>query len=396
MRNRVWALALLSLTSAPCIAARADETDPKNRVVIKSKILVEERVALVRTPPGYDKNNERFPVLYMTDGASHLGHTAATIDFLARNGRMPEMIVVAITNTDRDRDLTPSKEVKGGNSQPVGGGADKFLQFIETELIPKVEQSYRTQPYRLFAGHSYGGLLAVHALVTRPELFNVYIAVSPSLGWDNEYTLHELEEFLKSPRELQRTLIMAPGSDEKGGMRLVFDKAKELLTRHPLKGFVWDSMIMEGEDHGTVILRSHYSALKKTFDDWRPSEKEVAGGLPAVEEHYKKLAAKYHFTGEPPERLVDQIGYHLLKSGKSDEAIAALKKNSERFPNSARAFDSLAEAYEKTGKLDLAKTNYEKAIEVGSKRGDPNVPTYKIQAERVSEAMKNGGAKAEK
>ncbi len=396
MRNRFWTLALLSLVLAPCIAARADDTDPNNRVVIQSKILGEERVALVRRPLGYDKNNERYPVLYMTDGASHLGHTAATIEFLARNGRMPEMIVVAITNTDRDRDLTPTNEVKDGNALPHGGGADKFLQFIQTELIPKVEQTYRTQPYRLFAGHSFGGLLAVHALVTKPDLFNVYIAGSPSLRWDNEYTIHELEEFLKSHQELQRTLILTVGGDESGRMRLVFDKAKELLSHHPLKGFVWDSMILEGEDHGTVVLRSQYFALKKTFDDWRPSEKEVAEGMPAVEEHYKRLSAKYHFTGEPPERLVDQIGFHLMKSGKSDEAIAMLKKNTERFPNSASAFAHLAHGFEITGKLDLARTNYDQAIELGIKRGDPSVAIYKIEAERVSKALKDRGAKAEK
>ena len=335
MRNRFWTLALLPLVLAPCIAAGADDTDPKNRVVIQSKILGEERVALVRRPLGYDENNEPYPVLYMTDGASHLGHTAATIEFLARYGGMPEMIVVGIANTDRDRDLTPTNEVKGGNDPPHGGGADKFLQFIQTELIPKVEQAYRTQPYRLFAGHSFGGLLVVHALVTKPDLFNVYIASSPSLRWDNEYTIHELEEFLKSHQELQRTLILTVGSDETAGMRLLFDKAKELLSHHPLKGFVWDSMIVEGEDHGTVALRSHYFALKKTFDDWRPSEKEVAEGMPALEEHYKRLSAKYHFKVEPPERLVNQIGIRLLKSGKSDEAIAVLKKNTERFPNSA-------------------------------------------------------------
>jgi hypothetical protein len=217
--------------------------DAGNQGVIKSKILGEERVALVRTPLGYDKNNERYPVLYMTDGASHLGHTAATIEFLARNGRMPEMIVVAITNTDRDRDLTPTNEGKGGNALPPGGGADKFLQFIQTELISKVERTYRKQPYRLIAGHSFGGILAVQVLVTKPDLFNVYIAVSPSLGRDNEYTFHELEEFLKSHQELQRTLILTVGSDGKGGKRRVFDKVKELLSQHPPKGFVWDSMI---------------------------------------------------------------------------------------------------------------------------------------------------------
>jgi tetratricopeptide (TPR) repeat protein len=155
-------------------------------------------------------------------------------------------------------------------------------------------------------------------------------------------------------------------------------------------------MIVEGEDHGTVALRGHYFALKKTFDDWRPSEKEVAEGMPALEEHYKRLSDKYHFKVEPPERLVRQIGFRLLKSGKSDEAIAVLKKNTERFPNSASAFAGLAHGFEGTGKLDLAKTNYERAIVLGIKRGDPSVAIYKIEAERVSKALKNRGANAEK
>jgi uncharacterized protein len=395
--NRLFALALLSLVVAPCVPAFAEEKQGGDRLTIKSQVLGEDRVALVRTPASYATNDQRYPVLYMTDGDAQLGHTAATIEFLARNGRMPGVIVVAITNTDRTRDLTPTKATDAsGKGPPMGGGADKFLNFIEKELIPQVEKTYRTAPYRVFAGHSFGGLLAMHAFATKNELFNAYIAVSPSLWWDNQFEIRKTEEFLKGRKDLDRTLFMTLGN-EQGGMRAGFEKAKELLSRQQLKDFAWDSMLMEDEDHGTVVLRSHYFALKKIFDGWQPSPKIVAAGAKAIEEHYAKLSAKYKYPILPPELMMNQLAYQLLLGGsKIDEAIALFNSNVKRYPNSANVYDSLAEAYEKTGKLDLAKPNYERAVQVGTKTNDPNLLLYRKNFERVSKALTNGDKTLEK
>ena len=82
---------------------------------------------------------------------------------------MPEVILVAVVNTDRTRDLTPTKIADRPGET---GGADRFLDFFEKELIPAIESRYRTQKFRVFAGHSLGGLFALHALFTRPELFD--------------------------------------------------------------------------------------------------------------------------------------------------------------------------------------------------------------------------------
>jgi predicted alpha/beta superfamily hydrolase len=397
--KRLVALTVLALVAAPCLTARAQENSRGNRLAIKSAVLGEERVALIRTPAGYDTNDQRYPVLYMTDGAAQLGHTASTIEFLSRNGRMPEMIVVAVTNTDRTRDLTPTTPKRppaaaGAAAPPAQatGGSDKFLKFIETELIPEVEKKYRTQRYRIFAGHSLGGLLAVHAFATRNDLFNAYLAVSPSLWWDNQVAIHELEEFLKGRQDLNRTLFITLG-DEKGGMRAGFDKAKELLGRQHLKDFVWDTALMEDEDHGTVVLRSHYLGLKKVFDGWQASPKTLAGGVQAVDDHFAKLSARYGYTIVPPELLMNQLGYQLLATDKKDEAIAVLQANVKRYPKSANVYDSLAEAYEKTGHLDLAKPNYERAVQLGAKNNDPNLPVYRTNLERVSK-VSGPGAKA--
>jgi len=362
------------------------------RVAIKSEVLGEERVILIRTPPGYERNGQRYPVLYLTDGDAHLGHTSGTIEFLSRNGRMPEMIVVAITNTDRTRDLTPTNasmprpdgtEIKF----PTSGGADKFLKFIETELIPKIEKDYRTQPYRVFAGHSFGGLFAIHSFLTRPESFNAYIAVSPSMHWDNHLLSRKAEEFFKDRMELNRTLFLTL-ANEGGAMREGFDRFKGVLGKIKPKGFEWDSMLMEDEDHGSVVMRSHYHGLRKVFDGWQVAADAVAGGSPAVESHYKKLSAKFGYEIQPPEPLMNNLGYQLMGAGKMDDAIAVFKSNVERYPQSANVYDSLAEAYEKTGRLDLARPNYEKAVQLGTQNKDPNLQIYKTNFDRVDGMLK--------
>jgi hypothetical protein len=143
---------------------------------------------------------------------------------------------------------------------------------------------------------------------------------------------------------LHRTLILALGN-EKGRQREGFDKAKAILgSQHPA-GFVWDSAILEDEDHGSVVFPSHYFALRKIFDGWESGPQVVAGGLSVVKEHFKALAAKYKYPVQPPENVVNNLAYDLLRKGKDDEAIATFKFNVEHYPNSANVYDSLAEVY---------------------------------------------------
>src|SRR6185369_17232685 len=148
--TRLAALAvLLSIASV----AYAQGTGTVRKLVLKSAVLGEERTVLIRTPVGYETNKVRYPVLYMTDGDAHIDHTSSTIDFLMRNGRVSDLIVVGVTNTDRTRDLTPAKSsaknAAGELQFPTSGGSDNFLKFFETELIPQIEKQYRVQPYRI-------------------------------------------------------------------------------------------------------------------------------------------------------------------------------------------------------------------------------------------------------
>jgi uncharacterized protein len=392
----LFALLALLLSAQAARAQGPAPYDLPERVTVKSEVLGEERTVLVRTPPGYAaRAGERFPVLYMTDGDAHIQHTSGTVSFLARNARMPEMIVVGISNTDRTRDLTPTRvERMPGQPNvrfPTSGGADKFLKFIETELVPLVESKYRTQPYRALAGHSLGGLFAVHAMLAKPDLFNSYIAVSPSLQWDNFVLIDRLKEFFKSRKEYNRTLFASLGN-EPGDIGDAFGMFQDELKRQQVKGFVWEAARYDDEDHGSVVLRSHYAGLRKIYDGWQyprdPATGAIAGGLKGVEEHYRKLSERLNYAVVPPEALLNVVGYTLMGQGNMEEAVAAFKLNVERYPGSANVYDSLAEAYERGGKLDLALPNYEKAHALGVQTKDPNTNVYKTNLDRVAALAK--------
>jgi predicted alpha/beta superfamily hydrolase len=381
------------------VFAQAPDIPGVTSLTVKSDVLGEERRILVRTPRGYEAGNQRYPVLYLLDGDAHIAHTSSTVEFLARNGRMSELIVVGIPNTDRTRDLSPTHitttGATGAPQFPTSGGGDKFLKFMETELFPQIEKNYRVHPYRVLAGHSLGGLLVVHAMISRPELFNAYIAVSPALQWDNQVVVKRAEDFFKTRKEVPKTLFISLGN-EPGPIDDAYHQFKQLLSRQQSKGLEWEALEMADEDHGSVVLRSHYAALRKIYSDWRipqdPDTGQVAVDLKGADDHYKKLSDKFGFTLPVPELLINQIGYQLLFADKPDDAIATFKANVERYPDSANVYDSLAEAYERGGRPDLAAPLYEKAYQNGQKIKDPNTQLYKTNFDRAAAKVKQASS----
>ena len=154
---------------------------------IKSAILDEDRRVLVHLPAAYDTSGKSYPVLYLLDGTqSFLLEMIAVTGRLRYDDSAPEMIIVAIENTDRDRDMMPVK-AKGFPGPPR---AEAFLAFLEKELLPDIEKTYRTAEPRILQGKSLSGLFTVYALLARPTVFDAYVACS--VGWfaeNNEYFL---------------------------------------------------------------------------------------------------------------------------------------------------------------------------------------------------------------
>ena len=359
---------------------------------VESKVMAEQRRVIVWTPAHYAEGTQAYPVLYVTDADRQFGHTVTTVEFLSRNGRMPPMIVVGIFNTDRTRDLTPYKDTDDDTQLPTAGGGDRFLRFMETELVPWVERQYRTQAFRAFAGHSFGGLFAMHALATRPNLFNAIVAVSPTLAWRQGEAVKRIDTTLTQQRTLKGALYVTLG-DEGQAMKAGLDRLRTVLEEKAGKGLRWDLVEMLDEDHGSLVLRSHYNAFEKIFDGWRlPRTRNgtFKGGWNAVEAHYARLSDRLGWAITPPEATVNALGYAALAQREIDDALEYLQANVRNYPDSANAYDSLGEALEAAGRLDDALAKYEEAIKRAEAGKDPLLEAFIQHRDAVRRKLAQG------
>ena len=175
---------------------------------VKSAILNENRKVLVHLPATYDTSGKSYPVLYLLDGTEAFLLQMIAITNRLRNDRnAPEMIIVAIENTNRDRDMMPVV----AKDYPGPPRAEAFLGFLEKELIPEIEKTYRTAQPRILQGKSLSGLFTVYALLARPTVFNAYVACSA--GWfaeNNEYFRSMSNRAVQKPESFaKRRVFMA-------------------------------------------------------------------------------------------------------------------------------------------------------------------------------------------
>ena len=210
---------------------------------IESKILKEKRKIWIHVPDGGPVDvftKERYPVVYLLDGDAHFSSVVGMIEQLGFvNGNMicPNMIVVAIPNTDRTRDLTPTHVIvdppfMDSASAKNSGGGEKFISFIEKELIPHIDSLYPTQPYRTFIGHSFGGLAVMQTLVHHTSLFNAYIAIDPSMWWDNQRLLAEAKKALEEKNFSGTSLYLGIANTMEEGMDIKKVKKDSLKKFH--------------------------------------------------------------------------------------------------------------------------------------------------------------------
>ena len=344
---------------------------------INSSVLGEERTILVRVPAAYRQGDARFPVMYMLD--AHPPQNSMMVGLIeqqAWSGMMPEMIVVGIQNVARTRDMTPTASERS----PGSGGADKFLDFLQREVMPLVEKNYRTQPYKVFAGHSLGGLLAVYTAVSRPDMFNAYIAASPVLQWDKNYVIELARGKFKNGGELKKTLFIAIGDEPT--YTEGFNSFRNLLKESAPKGLAYEFQQFPNDNHGSVVLPAYYAGIRKIFAGWQPNEMR---SLAELESHYRKLSERFGYNILAPEDMMNRAGYELLNAGRSADAIEVFKKNAANYPRSSNAFDSLGEAYEKLGDKRSARESYQKAFDLATSQNDAQrAAIYKANLARVS------------
>ena len=158
---------------------------------IQSKEMGEKRIINIYLPAGYNAADSiKYPVIYLIDGSADEDfiHVAGLVQFSTFDwvNQIPKSIVVGIATVNRQRDLTfPSTHEDQQKGRFANAGhSDKFIAFIEKELQPFMASKYKAGTDKTLIGQSLGGFFATDVLLKKPELFNRYIIISPSLWWD--------------------------------------------------------------------------------------------------------------------------------------------------------------------------------------------------------------------
>lgn len=359
-----------------------------------SNTLRESREIYIQIPDDYHNNIEKqYPVAYILDGEVFLPTVKDVFNYYS-GGFMPEMILVGISNTKhRIRDLTTSK-ITSNYGMPYNeenGEAINFVKFIEKELIPYVESQYRVTDYKTLIGHSYGGLFTVYALLNYPSLFSNYIAIDPSLDWDNQKLLNEANEKLSSYNYQGKSLFMSLGGqlhmqdpdvtidnvmkDESNftlfaRSNLAFS---EIVKQNKNNGLFFDWKFYPRDLHGTIAFPSIMDGLISVFEwfqmentykinSFDTSIEELANIIKFREE---KLKTHFGYSVPPyPEELLNMSGYMNMDMEQMEKAKMYFDFTIKYYPESANAYDSMADYYERNGDNQSAIKFVTKAFEI--------------------------------
>jgi predicted alpha/beta superfamily hydrolase len=388
-------ISLATSMAFPSLAVSASAQSPEPFVIgerfqIESKVLKETRTYVIHTAPAYNRGKDAYPVLVLQDAEPYFALTTAAVDLLSESGRIPPMIVVGIIATDRTRDLTPSIPTTGFGGAPwtgPAGGADKFLSFVADELLPTIDHNYRTRPYRVLIGHSLGGLFAVYALMNHPEIFKGYIAISPSLWWDNQALVKASQPFFAAHRDLRADLYMAMG-DEGQEMLGGAWKLSAVLEEGRLADLRWQFKRSPDEDHGTIAYLGTYEGLEAIFKDYRvanPVALFEQGGLAAFDRHYAQVSKRMGYTIEVPMETFAGMVWETSSRGRFAEAEEIGKKMLERDPKNTNTLSMLAEVAGMQ-KDDARAIRYLKQVlqlDPGNARARGALINYKVDVDKI-------------
>lgn len=230
MIPRLSGLALV-LGLAACVPASAatpyqlDATEVRD---IHARALKRDYQLLVALPDSYAGSTRRYPVLFVTDANYAFPLVRSIAQRLSRHAGMEEAIVVGLSYArgdsgvhSRRRDYTPSTPRGHGyradmpGRAPVFGEAAAYGRFIADEVFPAIASRYRADMGRkVFVGHSYGSLLGLELLLSRPTTFEHYILGSPSLWFDRGVMFEREGAYAQAQRDLPASVYFGIGGRE--------------------------------------------------------------------------------------------------------------------------------------------------------------------------------------
>ena len=285
---------------------------------LESHALGETRIIDVSLPQGYDADtSQRYPVLVVLDGEFEHEIAVAATRFYATMGQLPATIVVGVRNVDRSRDMTPTP-VPGFTAPREAahaGGAERFLSFIATELVPYLDRHYRTAPMRVLVGHSLGGLFAVYALDQRPDLFTGYLVMEPAVWWNNQKEFAEARVVLQRPAAARVRLMLV--NTQSLGLDTTSWGGTRPMVRH---------LATTGETHASMALSGMMQGLRLMFADFRRTEWQPGKHPIQMLDRFDSLRARIGYAPPIPAESFSTVVRMSIDSRYFDDAQVVLDR----------------------------------------------------------------------
>jgi predicted alpha/beta superfamily hydrolase len=380
----------------------------ENKIVIGnidslySNILGEQRKIWIYIPEKDNNSSlKKYQVLYLLDGGVNFHFVTGIIKQLSRldNPICPDMIIVGILSTDRLRDFTPTHQWDSTNTS---GGGEKFTSFLEEELIPYVNDHYPAGPDRTLVGHSLGGLIVVNTLINHQSLFNQYVAIDPTLGWENQKFLKKAIIKLNQEKFVNRSLYISIANTMPFGMdtiKVANDTTRSTIhirsiiqfcktaDSNDLNGLNFSWKYYPNENHASVAIISFYDALHSIFswmkfNDWDKfynSGSNYTGEeiVNLLNSYYQDISDKIGYTLLPSENEINNFSYLFMDRKEYNKSYALFNLNIQNYPNSAAAYNSMGDYY-------ISQSDTTKAIEFMTKSMElGGLPMWKVKLDKL-------------
>jgi predicted alpha/beta superfamily hydrolase len=319
------------------------------RIKFNSRIMGEERTIWIRVPASYNEPSsltQNYPVVYVLDGKSAFFPVTGIVSFMSEedhvNYQIPEMIVVGVDTENRFRDLTPVASTKQANGEEAktpeqklmmsgSGGGEKFLNFLKEEVFTYIEKKYRTNPFRIYIGHSLGGLTATYTFLEHPELFNATISIDPSLWWDGAKYVNEAPALLKKlpADKMRKYYVSVIDSSSYGGSfqfhtNAIFNTGKAMGAVNS-KNLQYKVDYIPNTDHSSIPMLSWYNGLLFIFDGYHKSHFDYMKDPDLIESHFKEIESKIGLKMNPPQDIFEILVHYLTSPDRYPDPVKAKK-----------------------------------------------------------------------
>jgi len=387
MQFLVKFLAIVIILSTVNSSLAGEVFQPVKSMELFSNTLQEDVTLQIQLPSDYENTSNNYSVLYVLDGNFFMTQAVAAVDFLSTqkymNSLIPEQIIVGITTADRDRDFTPTHDAEyDGMPFPTSGGGEKFFKFMTTELFSHMGENYRVAEERTLCGWSLGGLFTTWVYLEHSNTFNKYLAISPSLWWDDGFVCDRVVEATVNNNLSQRNLTVTLGQLEKGAME---DSVEgRFLPAMVGQNQNFHFIEIEGEGHNT----SPYTALHKGLNSLYflgPIPAGVFTGNDSQKRDYILRTAKDN--NFPTDSIGQACGFLIKKAvnqGRLEAGLQIADLFAIHLSQSSDAMLSLGEMYVRVERQEEAVETFNKAIERELSLEDPDSEKVKYFQEYLA------------